>query len=94
MQTTIISGRKAPIAGRLSQRKLPIRLAGTKQRVSAVLADAATRAKNNKSSPGNSHGLAGALLAAMRVWERREQQKLPEELLTHASVREQVCSSF
>ena len=93
METTLLSGRKVPIGGRLSHRKLPIRLAGTKQRVSAVLADAAIRAKI-KSSPGNSHGLAGALLAAMRVWERREQQKLPEELLTHASVREQVCSSF
>ncbi|KAL4542680.1 hypothetical protein Ndes2526B_g04631 [Nannochloris sp. 'desiccata'] len=94
-QIGLSSGRPFPLTGRLSRRKLPLRLGGMKQRVSAVLvpADIATqlRGKNKDSrshQPGQSRGLAGVLLSAMRVWERQEQQKIStEELLAQAAVR-------
>jgi len=94
-QIGLSSGRPLPLTGRLSRRKLPIRLGNMKQRVAAVLvpADVATqvRGKNKESrshQPGQSRGLAGVLLSAMRIWERQEQQKIPtEELLAQAAVR-------
>jgi endonuclease I len=99
-QTQLLSGRQVPLTGRLSLRKLPIRLGSTKHRVSAMLvpADVAPQRGKSKEStrshqPGQSRGLAGVLLSALRVWERQEQQKIPaEELLTQAAVRsDQVC---
>lgn len=100
-QTGLLSSRHVPLKGRLSRTKLPIRLAGNRQRVNAVLVPADvgthTRGKIRESrshQPGQSRGLAGVLLSALRLWERQEQQKLPEEeLLTQAAVRgDQVCS--
>lgn len=89
-----LSGRLSPFAGPASPRKLPTRLTGTKQRPSAVLAPAEvnTHRQKNKDSrshhPGQSRGLAGVLLSALRVWERQDQHKTTtEDLLVEAAVR-------
>lgn len=93
------SHRQVPLTGLLSHRKLPVRLAGTKHQVRSVLvpADTATHVsrknKDSRPQPGQSRGLAGVLLSAIRVWERQEQQKIPaEELLAQAAVRSEQVS--
>lgn len=94
-----LSGRLPPFVGPVSPRKVPTRLTGTKQRPSAVLAPAEvnTHRHKNKDSrshhPGQSRGLAGVLLSALRVWERQDVQKTTtEDLLAEAAVRgDQVC---
>ena len=89
-----LSGRLTPVVGSASPRKLPTRVNGTKQRTAAVLAPAEvnTHRQKNKDSrphhPGQSRGLAGVLLSALRVWERQDQQKsATEDLLAQAAAR-------
>ena len=81
-------------AGPLSPRKLPTRLGNTPHRTNAVLAPSeVSREKRTTPKLGQSRGLAGALLSALRLWERQDQQKpKPEELVVEAAQRDPLSN--